>query len=404
MGLFRSDDPQHPEPRVTLQLDASCKTPFHPGSNVFGQVFFDSPAERRIRNVEVIIQGTTTTKYVIVVSRGEYRRLKIHYHDEATLRTINKVIAQGLTTEPEHRYTWDFSLAFTHGTAGLLHPNPAKSPYKAPSGHKEFYASSPYQLPPSFLHMKSDEHMGQVQYTLTVQVNFEDQKKPYSPPLKILTYVPSEEPFDQRLAESVFHINSYSSSRLAGSSTKSGLARFKDKLASSSPTVKLSLKSTLPSSIVRGAAFPIEARLEVNPLSDPSVLSIPNVRIGISSIELVPLVIYRILRDRESANMLPLESVQCPPEQELVEEGQAVSLNAVPQEVFVEQQRDDKSEALGFPGSFGGRLPNHISPSFATTNIVLWWKLRVKLVANVGGKEFDDTAETRVMVISDVKS
>lgn len=401
MGLFKSDDASHPEPRVTLQLDPSCKSPFHPGSMVFGQVFFDSPIERQIRDVEVIIEGTTITKSVIIVSRGEYRRLKVHYYDEATLRTITEVIVPRHTASAEHRYAWDFSLAFSHGPASLLHPNPAKSPFKSFSGHKEFYASSPYQLPPSFLHMKNDDQMAQVQYTLRVQVNFEDQKTPYSPPIKILTYVPAQETHEQKAAESVFHINSYSSSRLAASS-KSGIHRLKDKLSLHSPTVKLSLRSTLPTSIVRGASFPIHARLEVHPLSDPSALSIASVQIRVASVELIPLVIYRALRDPEVAD-LALAPLQCPPEQELVEEGKAEILNAVPQVLDVEQLRDTDGKALMFPGSFEGRLPGNVSPSFATTNMILWWKLRVKVVANVCGKEVEDTMETKVAVVSDIK-
>ncbi|KAK4496712.1 hypothetical protein PRZ48_012695 [Zasmidium cellare] len=403
MGLFRSEDTQHPEPTVTLQLDPNCKSPFHPGSSAFGQVFFDSNIQREVDNIEVNIEGTTTTKYVLVVGNGEYRRVKIHYYDEATLRTINEVVVHGLTAEPGRRYSWNFCLTFPDGRAALLHPNPAKSPYKSTSGHKEFYASSPYQLPASFMHMKSHEHMAQVQYTLRVQVSFADQNKPCSPPPKILTYVPSEEPYEQKLVENAFHINSYSSSRLAGSSAKSGLAKFKEKLSSSSPTVKLSLKSTLPTSVVRGAAFPIHARLEVHPLSDPSVLNIPEVRIKIASIELAPLVIYRTLKDPKAIDM-PMDNVQAPPEQELVEDGKAVVLNAVPQEILVAQQREDKSDVLVYSADFEARLPGDVTPSFATTNIILWWKLRVKLVADVCGKEFDDVAETKIVVITNLKS
>lgn len=401
MGLFKSDDTIQPEPRVTLQLDPSCNSPFYPGAKVFGQVFFDSPIERQIRSVEVIIEGTTITKSVIIIRRGENRRIKVHYCDEATLCTLTEVIAPRQTASPKCRCAWDFSLTFPLGPASLLHPNPAKCPYKGSLGHNAFYASSPYQLPPSFLHIKSDEQMAQVQYTLKVQVNFEDQKTPYSPPIKNLTYVPTQEAHEQKSAESVFHINSYSSSRLTGT-PKSGLHRFKDKLSSKSPTVKLSLRSILPISIVRGASFPIKVKLAVHPLSDQSALGIPSVQVKIASVELVPLVIYRALRDPKAVDVA-LESFHCPQEQELVEEEKAIMLNAIPQVLDIEQQRDSDDKALIFPGSFEGRLPGNACPSFATTNMILWWKLRMKVVANLCGKEIEDTVETNVVMVSDVK-
>lgn len=401
MGLFKADGNDLPEPRVTLQLDNSCETPFRPGSNVFGQVFFDCPIPRQIRDVQVSIKASTLTKYIHYVKRGNHP-YPIRCHDEANLYEMKQVLAQGITSEPERRYCWDFYLAFQHGEGTLLHPNPNKSPYEGLTGHKDFYASKAYQLPPSFLHWKNDDHLAQVQYLLKVEVTFDDSKILYSPPIKILTYVPSQEPHQEKMAESVFRINSYSSSRLTGTS-KSGLSRWKDKLTSSSPSVKLSLKSSIPSSIVRGKAFPIYAKLDVEPLSDPSTFNIPSVHIKILLMELVPLVVYRSIKE-ESALDYPFENIECPHEEETVEEGKSIALNAVPPKVDVEQQPDRKSPSLEFPTTFEGRLPGNVTPNFATSNIVLWYKLRVRLQANVCGKEIEDNAEMKIVVLSDVTS
>lgn len=129
---------------------------------------------------------------------------------------------------------------------------------------------------------------------------------------------------------------------------------------------------------------------------------IPTVNIKIASMELVPIVIYHCLRLPSKWDDLDLSHF--PAEEELVQEARSIALNAVRREIDVEQPRDEKAGMLVFAADFEGRFPGNVTPSFATSNVILWYRLKVKVVADVCGKDVEHEAETRVVVLADVKA
>ena len=230
-----------------------------------------------------------------------------------------------------------------------------------------------------------------MEYNVEVAFQFDDHEEPYMMKLEPLNFMPKHRrPDPSPLAEFVNPPQKYSSSRLVGGE-KSITHSFRDKFSSQTPSVKLVMKTTVPSHHITSGSFPIYACIEIDALSHPSI-DISSINIRIKSLKLCKFTFYRAIRYRGI-------SVRSREREETYED--LVPLNTVPESCRVVQQHSASGDRkfLYFHATFEARIPGATCPSFQTFNINHNFRLEFKLEAEICEKKFEFKVDVPDVVV-----
>ncbi|KAK5164242.1 uncharacterized protein LTR77_009936 [Saxophila tyrrhenica] len=392
-----------PDPIVSFRLDSH--RPFGPGSPVSGLLVLEVPPDpkaktqppppRQINTAEITFYGRAATATTRSESTGNNQTRTIYYKDEVSLFQQPRLLAQGVSVDESSPFTSRFEFVFPYGADALPFPSPYKEGRRIHGIYDAAFDQRP--LPPSF-ELGGGNNYAIVEYNMKVVCQFEGDKVPlevllpapleFAPPSSVPLHL-SQRP---QLKEFVQEAEHYSSSRLTGAE-KSFKHSFRDKFSSSTPSVDVVLKVTMPSSLQPGASFPIYACMEVSKPSTPEI-NLPVADIRIKKLEWHRLVYYRAPLDHPHSHVKEHEQSRT----------DETKLNTLPESQWIEPRetipgQDKKERSWYYPATFEARVPGDACMSFHTRNIDCGYGLEVKLETELCGKEFEYKVVTDVLVV-----
>lgn len=420
MGIF-SRSPKVPPPDVTRTLSREPNKPYRPGSIVSGTIAVSCPTTRLVRFIRVQFYGQCITHSTRSENSGPNNNsTTIHYHDEVDLFRYDQDLTprSGAFTAPEHQQmTFNFAFTFP-ATTDVLRPDV----YERKTAGSDVYDVVQHELPPSYTLNYGSRTVADVLYRLDVSLLLDSDPDPYTVAFNGLDFQPLPPRIPAGLQapflEFVRKRETYASSRLIGQE-KSFRASVRDKFSSHTPSLDVTMKASLVPVLTVGAPFELFVCVELAGLSDPKAIHLPTLSLKVKELRLYEDTRFRALRVSYGHHY---------PENERVEQNKML-LNALPDIRVVQQQpgrpptyeipahqfdskgmeKHQPSSSFSssasttqpqgsaaefvYPTSFSARIPSDAVSSFRTVNINHHYRLRVELVVEIAGKEFEHEFE-----------
>lgn len=419
MGLFSSKKPPPgPVPALSLFLASQQDQVFKPDDYVTGHVMLSTPIPLQPQAIEVSLWGrssvwTRTESKNQATNSSDYE----HYRDIVPLFSVTyNVLQPGDMIQPGQNYTFPFTFRVPRGTS-----------INRTGGYKkdtdERWTVEPHHLPPTFFwgHKETEPDHARIFYGVTTTLVCpgvgvgKTGQDPISATAPILF-----QPLNPHLGAPLSVVRypktfTLASSMLAGQSAASIGFRQKlsDRFSSGTPKLDFELGLELPDFLSSGTEFAFRCTFTAVSKTD-NVVHIPALLFRVLKVELKVITFVRAPRDKHADRFMSgSHGKKAPPvdaptggysgsEENYYTEKKLV-LNAVPdskvvqlEDVMLPGEKKGMAQEDSCEVWFNARVPGTIEPSFYSFAITRRYRIKVRVVAEFGGKKFEHEAESHV--------
>ncbi|KAF2740236.1 hypothetical protein EJ04DRAFT_508232 [Polyplosphaeria fusca] len=418
MGLFSSHKkPPAPVPSMDVHLAASEDTMYHPDDNVSGHIALSTPFPLTPQAIEVSLWGQAKV-WIRTNSSGSNNSTNYqHYRDDAPLFSVTfNMMPNPHELVPDQIYNFPFNFRVPRGT-GFDRSDCYKN------AHEQPYMVTPHDLPPTFFfgHSEDSPDHASIAYGVTARlicpgVGVGKEQEAVSSTKPILFQPLNPNALIPEVTVVRFPKNfTVQSSSLTGSEPSSiGFRkRIHDRFSSSTPKMDFELGIEVPDRLNASDEFSFRTSFAVLNKSD-NVTYLPSVNFTISEIKLLDFTFFRAQRDWSASNTMSgwqhknyrpgKEKLSLNWQQDIYRE-KKVLLNSIPASQLVELkevpvlgekdkkilEQEEKCEVW-----FKARVPGFTPPSFQSFAISRMYRVKIKLVVEIGEKKFPYEVESHV--------